>query len=224
MHQHQKDSNQSDGNVVRKIQLPLESGKILDKLTRSELDKFQNEFKTIITKGSSEGFSIFSFTQRELIKFHLERRYSTAHLLSEAHFKGIEHIISGGIIINPTGWIRGTIYRTIRELSRDTRKQRLRELPLEEEITADSREILDPQELVEDFSLVRQALNKLDPLNQRIITLKVVRRLSYQSISEMLLEEGYGSHTVTALRARKSRALKDLRRIYHLLKQSRSLD
>lgn len=154
--------------------------------------------------------SQFTKVKRDLKKFNLSGKYSEVYVLNEAYIRGIRLIRKGEKIHNPLAWIRTTCVNIIRELSREEKKNLDLTIDVPDVRSADA-------EFESDFSqkfmLMKRAFEQLTPVDQEILTLKVVNGLAWKKVAEELSQKGVNLNG-PALRKRKERAIKALRQIY----------
>ncbi|MBV6621382.1 MAG: sigma-70 family RNA polymerase sigma factor [Rivularia sp. (in: Bacteria)] len=176
---------------------------------------FDAEFETLLFPGSSSAHSMLGFILRSLAQFNLSRSFTVTEILIEAYVRGVKQIEKGEYIENPIPWIRSTSYNIIREYSR----QRNRICQLEEERIEPPTDcsLLDFKDVNEDLERVLLAFEKLDEEEKEILKLKIIEKLKWKEIIQVLEERGIRCKNEAALRKRKERALKHLREIYHSL-------
>lgn len=175
---------------------------------------FDAEFKTLLFPGSSSAHSMFGFIQRNLHQFNLSRRFTVTIILNEAYVRGVKQIEKGEYIEKPIPWVRSTSYNIIREYSRE----RNRICQLEQDIESPTNcSLLDFKEINENLEKVLLAFEKLDEEEKEVLRLKIVEKLTWKQIIQILERKGMIYKNEAALRKRKERALKHLRQIYHSL-------
>lgn len=176
---------------------------------------FDAEFEMLLFPGSSSAHSMQACILRSLAQFNLSRRLSVTEILIEAYVRGVRQIEKGEYIENPIPWIRFTSYNIIREYSRErNRNYQLEEDRVESPIDCS---LLDFKDINENFERVSFAFEKLDEIEKEILRLKIVKKLKWKDIIQVLEERGIRFKNEAALRKRKERALKHLREIYHSL-------
>lgn len=175
---------------------------------------FDAEFKTLLFPGSSSAHSMFSFIQRNLYQFNLSRRFTVTTILNEAYVRGVKQIEKGEYIEKPIPWVRSTSYNIIREYSREGNKI----CQLEQDIESPTNcSLLDFRDINENLEKVLLAFEKLDEEEKEILRLKIVEKLTWKEIIQVLERKDMTYKNEAALRKRKERALKHLRQIYHSL-------
>lgn len=174
---------------------------------------FDAEFETLLFPGSSSAHSMQAFILRSLAQFNLSRRLNVTEILIEAYVRGVRQIEKGEYIEKPIPWIRSTSYNIIREYSREcNRNYQIEEDKLESPVDCS---LIDSQDINENRVLL--AFEKLDEEEKEILRLKIVEKLKWKEIIQVLEKRGIIFKNETALRKRKERALKHLRQIYHSL-------
>jgi len=172
---------------------------------------FDKEFSDFSNPQSIKGRVIFASIRRVLRQFRLHKLYDEAFLLNEAYIRAIACIRRGLEIRNASAWLRGTIFRIVRELSREQQ----RTIPLEETFW-DIHTIVSPDEDLQDELLrLSTAIQLLSLQDQELLQMKVVENLSWTEIREIWKTRGYGDCAEATLRKRKERALSQLRKIYY---------
>ncbi|NER06205.1 MAG: sigma-70 family RNA polymerase sigma factor, partial [Okeania sp. SIO3C4] len=133
-------------------------------------------------------------------------------ILNEVYLRGIKALEEGKTINSLSGWIRGTAYNYIRELSRKESKYVTKSL----DWLQDSQQDGTLQDRVEKANnkveLLNEALKKLTLEEQRLLNYKEIQGLSWQEIASL---EEYQGITPSALRKRKERIIKKLREFCH---------
>lgn len=190
-------------------------------LTQVQRIQFDECVAIVIAKGDNSSLNIWISIRNMLRQFNLLNTYSESYILNVAYLRGIEAIQKGKTIVNPAGWIRVTAFNYVRELSR-TQKKRYVELDenhtqhcLQDPSQLEDFEDADPpSDRVQQMRIVRAALQKLQPLDQQVLKLKVIEGLSWKRISTILHNQGHKTYSVSTLRKRKSRALAKLHEQY----------
>ncbi len=119
-----------------------------------------------------------------------------------------------------SGWIRGTAYNYIRELSRkESKTKSFEELNMKESkyvtkslLQQDVSLQAQVEEVNNKLELLNEALKKLTSEEQKLLNYKAVQDLSWQEIESL---EEYQGITQSALRKRKERIIKKLHQCYH---------
>jgi hypothetical protein len=185
--------------------------------TGGNISTFNCAYLEVISPKTSTGRLIYAFIRRHLRNFKLSGSYSEDYILNEVYFRAREFILKGGIIINLSPWIKGTGYRVIQELARQSNTaDSLDNLTTE---VAD-KEDTTPEDWAEHFAALREAMTQLSPMDIRLLTLKVVKRNSWADIRSVMRIEGHGDAPESTWRKRKERALTRLRKRYHQIKPS----
>jgi RNA polymerase sigma factor (sigma-70 family) len=176
---------------------------------------FSDEFMGLLQPGNSAAVSMGAFLRRTLNVFHLLSFHSEKEVLSEVYIRAYGLIHEQGTTIdNPSAWVRKTSHNVIREWSRKGK----RSTALDWEIVDECEENQDDRLAVEaDLAILAKARQSLTAKEQRLLTLKIDENLSWQEIAALYTEKG-DSITEAALRQKKARVLKKLRRLYHTLR------
>ncbi|MEH2180502.1 sigma-70 family RNA polymerase sigma factor [Nostoc sp.] len=179
-------------------------------------EAFDEEFRVLLDSGSSSAHSMLAFIKRSLAQFNLSNSYTPTWVINEAYMRGIKLLATGKQIEKPLAWIRATAYNIIREQSRE----RSRFLRFEESMTEIhvNASLAFSEEIEEElFKRVNLAFEKLEPEEKEILSLKMIKNLSWKEIQLHLILQGKEVQNEATLRKRKERALKHLRSIYHSL-------
>lgn len=168
----------------------------------------------LLDRDSSSGRLLMAFIARTLRQFHLEQSYSLSYVFNESFIRGLQKIAAGESIRNPSAWLRSTAYRIIQELSRDQNKS----VPFEDQMLEGDVSLPALSDLQDDLRTIRLALQLLDPDDQKLLTLKIVEKRTWQEIQAILRAEGSSDCSEAVLRKRKERALIRLRKKFHALK------
>jgi RNA polymerase sigma factor (sigma-70 family) len=155
------------------------------------------------------GGILYAFIRRQLQRYHLDGCYSENDIFNEVYIRWTKTIASGTEIRNLQAWIRGCSINIIRELSRKHR----RTFTLEDyESCADTTpSALDVLEIREELIVLQRHFQTLNPIDQIILDLKIVKGYSWEKVRNILEEQGHGSFQVVSLRQRKARAMATLR-------------
>ncbi len=173
--------------------------------------RFRIEFLRVTDPDTKQGAILYAAVSRVLKSYRLSGLYSIIDVLNEAYERGVQ-ANQKKEIENVAGWIRRTGRNIASEWSR-----------LEDRtVSADERlanwpavDPLDGNDLSQELKRVRLATRKLEPRDQRILQLKIVERLPWSEVQQILRDEGFGDCTIVGLRKRKERALTRLRLLYH---------
>lgn len=184
-------------------------------------DKQIFDFIFISLLGSSNPSSkyLLKFIHFRLHSFQLDSIYSPFDVLNEAYLRGVQLINSGKKIIHYEGWIRGTCYNIIREMSRSQRKTRYESLDSHQAHQEIAINLLSEDELeaLEDLEKYKETLSTslslLQPQEREILLLRLIEELSWEEIHDILMNKGNNIST-TSLRQKGRRALERLRKLY----------
>ncbi|MGD1716614.1 sigma-70 family RNA polymerase sigma factor [Dapis sp. BLCC M172] len=183
-------------------------------------ESFNLEFRELLSRNNCESDSLFVYIRMRLNQFKLNKLYQPNDILNEVYMRGIKALEEGKTINSILGWIRGTAYNYIRELSRQESKTKsFEELSMKEsnyvtKSLLQQEESLQPQveEVNNKVEQLNEALKNLTPEEQKLLNYKTVQGLSWQEIHNL---EEYQGITPSALRKRKERIIKKLRQCYH---------
>lgn len=175
-------------------------------------ESFDLEFCELLRRNSHESDSLFVYIRMRINQFRLNKFYQPNDILNEVYKRAIKALEEGKTINSVSGWIRGTAYNYIRELSRKESKYVTKNL----DWLQDSQQDGTLQDRVEEANnkveLFNEALKKLTPEEQKLLNYKVFQNLSWQEIQSL---EEYQGFTESALRQRKARIIKKLREFCH---------
>ena len=179
-------------------------------LQRRDLDQAMADVLALANGNtpSPEGLQLWAFVRRTLHQFSLHRTYSEAYILNTAYLRAVDAINSGKCITRPYGWLRSAAQNYIRECDRAQKKT----TEFKEACTSVSSGNDPVYTTPENLIKLKTALEKLKPLEQRLLQLKVVEGKPWQVIQLELTAEGFGTYQIGALRKQKSRALAKLRK------------
>lgn len=180
-------------------------------------------FKILLEADTAEFRSLLAFIQYSLSRYNLTSYYSPSDVISEAYIRGIRLISTGKVISNPLAWIKRISFNIIRELSRKQSKDNKAIERAAADLTVDKIEVDKTNKIDDNLESVKEALDLLSPLDQRIITLRAVEGLSWSEIAKRLGSEGLidlqtDLKMAGRLRKRGSRAMQRLREMYHTVK------
>ena len=185
-------------------------------------ESFDLEFCELLHRNSHESDSLFVYIWMRINQFRLNKFYQPNDILNEVYKRGIKALEEGKTINSVSGWIRGTAYNYIRELSRKKSKTKSFEELSEKEskYVTKSLNLLQKYATIQDrfekannkIELLNEALKKLTLEEQRLLNYKEIQGLSWQEIASL---EEYQGITPSALRKRKERVIKKLREFCH---------
>lgn len=178
---------------------------------------FNFGFQNLLDPESASGLSFLAFIRWGLKQFRLDSFYSADDVLSEVYTRAYRLIHDEHIeIINLPAWAKRVAFNIIREWSR--RERRFEALDaLDREVTDESVHLsVDSSAVAKEIRTLLQAWQELDPDEQKLLQLKIVEELPWQEISSRYALENK-TISESALRKKKERALKHLRKIYHSL-------
>lgn len=185
----------------------------LDKAT--QIAQLSTCIEDVLNKSGREHRSLWIFVEKELRRFGLKNAYSISDVINEAYVRGIDSVHAGKIIVNPLAWLRTTCFNVIRELSRQQKKTvELNEEKHQDALLSYQHDNDDENELAHKrkrMTYLNAAFQKLSPLDQRLLTLKVEQGLPWAKIAIILEQEGFGQIPLHTLRKRKSRVQGKLR-------------
>jgi DNA-directed RNA polymerase specialized sigma24 family protein len=167
------------------------------------------EFLSLTDPKMPSGKSIYAYIRQQLTFFHLSGSYTENYILNEVYLRGISKVDK---INNLRPWIKGTARLFIKELARKDSKlvfldeENLSEAPQEEELNWQ-----------EHIAALHKALKQLNPIDEKLLNLKIVESKSWAEIRCVMRIEGHGDELEATWRKRKERALLKLRKIYHQL-------
>lgn len=212
----QTKQNEIEQNEIEQIEEQLRQQ------TKQKLADFNAQFAELMSRDSFDGRLVFAFTRRLLMQFRLKGTYSEAYVINEAYIRGAKIINKGDTIRKFSSWLRGTIYNIVRELSRGRIRDSSDEFNEEIDQQLQSSLIAD-ENLNYELELIRLAYEMLDANDKQLLNLKVVERNTWNEIREILIAKGGKVPSVSALRKRKERALANLRKLYHEVKESSNM-
>lgn len=194
----------------------------LAQLIKEKREEFDAQFAEKLSHNNSDGRILFAFTRRLLVQFRKKGSYSEAYVINEAYTRGVVLINKGGTIRKFSPWLRGTIYNIVRELSRGKKRENIAEF--NEEICYQSQHSLIAEEdLNHELHLIRLAYEMLDAKDKQLLNLKIIERHTWREISEILRTKEGKVPSESALRKRKERALANLRKLYHEVKETSNM-
>lgn len=189
---------------------------------KNKLAEFNTRFSELMCHGNSDGRILFAFTRRLLMQFNQKDYYREAYIINEAYTRGVQIINKGDTIRKFSPWLRGTIYNIVRELSRGKKRENLAEF--NEEIHYQTQySLIAEEDLNHELHLIKLAYEMLDPNDKQLLNLKIVERYTWREISEILRAKGGKTPSESALRKRKERALVNLRKLYHEVKETSNM-
>ncbi|NEP80378.1 MAG: sigma-70 family RNA polymerase sigma factor [Okeania sp. SIO3B3] len=185
-------------------------------------EKFDLEFRELFTRNNRESDSLFIYIRMRLNQYNLNKLYEPNYILNEVYSRGIKALEEGKTINSILGWIRGTGFNVIRELSKKKSKTKSFEELSEKESKYVTKSLNLRQqdatlqnwveEVNNEVELLNEALKKLTPEEQRLLNYKEIRGLSWQEIASL---EEYQGIKPSALRKRKERIIKKLCEFCH---------
>lgn len=183
----------------------------MENIDLREKKTWESEFLALTDYKSLSGRSVYAYIRQQLLFFHLSGYYSENYIINEVYLRGISKIDK---INNLRPWIKGTARLVIKELARKDSKvissdgESFFELIQEEE---------EETNLEESIETLNKALKQLNPIDQRLVNLKIVENKSWSEIRDVMRNEGHGDELEATWRKRKERTMRKLRKIYHQL-------
>jgi DNA-directed RNA polymerase specialized sigma24 family protein len=181
----------------------------------------EQELSLLFDPNTPSGASFLAFTRRSLKQFHLNGSCTSGEILSEIYIRAAKLVRGQGVkILNPPAWFRKTAYNIIRERHR----QQQRFVQLEENALPQTGvSLVQDGDLEGDITIMAMAFQLLSEEEQDILNRKVIDQLSWQQIRELFVQRGLDI-SEPALRKRKERALKSLKKIFEQLKSCPASD
>lgn len=187
-------------------------------------ERFDLEFRALLDRNNPDTRSIWTFVERTLHQYEMDACGITAgEVLNEAYSRGVRHILEKKQpIVNPLGWIRLAAHNIIREYSRS----RQRCLSLETVSPSDSQlivagrmeSLVTEEEIELNIRILYAALEQLKPREREILIWRHMNSLTWCEVGQRLIDCGEGAVSETTLRQQGSRALTQLRKLFHTLK------
>jgi RNA polymerase sigma factor (sigma-70 family) len=159
--------------------------------------------------GKISGGVLYAFIRRQLQRYQLSGGYSENDILHEAYIRCRKAIDHGIEVKNQQAWLRGCSINIIREILR--KEQKTVNIENYESYSDAAPSALDALEFREEIAILQRELQGLKQIDKILLDLKVVKGYSWEQISHILEEQGYGSFQVVSLRKRKARALAALK-------------
>jgi DNA-directed RNA polymerase specialized sigma24 family protein len=186
-------------------------------------NQFRADVQALMRPHNPEGLSLRLFIRQKLHQFKLNTICSEDEILHEAFLRGVKRTESGITIQRPGAWLRTTALNVIRESSRSHRRNPSIQFDglTEHEQARIEKEHLTwvgnctciSSEICESYlQSVMNAYQELQPLDRKIIYLKVVHGLSWREVAEKLSSEDKVPHREAALRKRGQRIFERLRK------------
>lgn len=156
------------------------------------------------------GHDVLSYIQRKIHQYHLNGFCDADDILADTYERTIQKVDEGTEINNLVAWTKHVAFRCIQERSRTAKKT----IPLEYDVP----NIATPSEELnnQNFEILSQALLKLSKEHRQVLYWKVMQGLSWDAVQEQI----GGKASVAALRKRKERAIKELRKQFHAIERS----
>jgi DNA-directed RNA polymerase specialized sigma24 family protein len=180
-------------------------------------------FQELISTNHPETISLLASINHSLHQNKLHTRYSVSEIVNEVYCRAYRACKRKEYIFNPRAWIRATSYNVIQEYRRREAKQ----IPVEPHyldlFVADSWEetyAVDTQAISEALT---QCCNMLNAEQQLMLRLRLWNNLSWEQVSEYLIQAGYKERRTATLRKAYERLLKRLRKEIHKILPADSL-
>ena len=173
----------------------------------------------ISQKGNQDTIGFWVSIQSELMRYGLERSFKVADILHEAYERGIKAINDGKKIPSPFAWLRLTCRNIIKE------KQRycVRNSQFDDDdellyLDAGANDLAPSEAEIKQARLrAKRAFELLPPLEREIIDLQLFQKKSWQDVQRALIKTGWGEYSLPALRKRKERAVKQMKKHFQNL-------
>jgi hypothetical protein len=208
-------NSKTDLDFIKESLATIDLATPLGRLIQSYIQQFigifawEIEFLSLTDPKMPSGKSIYAYIRQQLTFFHLAEYYTENYVLNEVYLRGISKVNK---INNLRPWIKGTARLFIKELARKDSKlvfldeENISEAPQEEEINWQ-----------EHIVALHKALKQINPIDEKLLNLKIVEGKSWSEIRIFMRIEGHGDELEATWRKRKERALLKLRKIYHKL-------
>ncbi|MDJ0708434.1 MAG: sigma-70 family RNA polymerase sigma factor [Leptolyngbyaceae cyanobacterium MO_188.B28] len=190
--------------------------------TEDVLDK---AIKEILNPENPDPYSTIPYITRTLRQFHLSSRIEAGDILFEAYMRGKTRLRKGTIIRDARAWLRVTAFNIIREKYRKLKLQPPTDPDLLDFISKASEQGWISQTFINSrIDTLWEALDimkKIQPENAELLHLKYIDGLSWREVRDLLAANGNTLVNEETLRKRASRAIKQLRQIFHQVESDR---
>ncbi len=156
----------------------------------------------------------YAFIRRILRQYNLDTVHTENDILNEVFLRALEKLDRQETIMNLQAWIRSASLNVVREWSRKQQKT----ISIGDRDIPDVTIVESPLDLLEssqnfnrEVAALHSAFRELQPLDQVILELKVIKGYSWETVNQILQAEGFGCFSITALRKRKQRSLNRLK-------------
>jgi RNA polymerase sigma factor (sigma-70 family) len=186
--------------------------------------RLDEEMRALLYFRNPDTYSVITSVQRSLRQFHLEGYYEVSDILHEAYCRGIKSIQAGKTVERWLAWIRSTAFNIIRESSKKEQKSQSIDSnsPYLESILHMTQEsLIEDREIDDNLKALQQSLKMINKGDAKLLKLQHLEGLSWREIAQRLVAEGGEAQSEQALRQRGCRAKKQLRQIFHTLKQTK---
>jgi DNA-directed RNA polymerase specialized sigma24 family protein len=176
--------------------------------SRQQVDEV---FEGLFSLNNPDGRIVLAYIQKVLCQYGLWKAYEAKDILVEVYSRCVQTTEKGETIRIPVAWIKRTATNVIRELKREAEKIDFYKLEQEPYWTDD---FLLTITFRYDLKAMKQAFECLDSEDQKLLSLRVINRLSWREVSQHFVVNGEVEANEGALRQRGFRALKKLRKLY----------
>jgi RNA polymerase sigma factor (sigma-70 family) len=185
---------------------------------RATLAEFESQFASLVDRRKPESQAFRAFIQRYLRMWRLESLYDVDDVLNEAYIRAMPIVRSGRSIKHVSAWVRATALNILREsFRRHSRDTLLLEDSLDRLTSNTADQLAEQEDFATKAEIVNLALQRLTVNDQRLLSLRYWKGLSWQAIAELLEKEDGIAPGLPTLRQRASRAVKNLKQQYDLL-------
>ncbi|MCG8368690.1 MAG: hypothetical protein MJA27_35820 [Pseudanabaenales cyanobacterium] len=190
--------------------------------TEDVLDK---AIKEILNPENPDPYSTIPYITRTLRQFHLSSRLEASDILFEAYMRGKMRVRTGTIIRDARAWLRATSFNVVREKYRKLKLQPPTDPDLLDFMSKATEKSWISQTLINSrIDTLWEALDimkQIQPENAELLHLKYIDGLSWREVRDLLAAKGNALVNEETLRKRASRAIKQLRQIFHEVESER---
>lgn len=180
---------------------------ILPSKQNNYLEDFDEEFSFMLKQ---HGHDILSYIERKLYQYRLTGNCDRDEILNDVYLRTREKVEGGLVINNLVAWTKRVSFHCVTERSRSKGKT----TTLDHDIP--DIEINCEEDNTESFKILGKAFVQLSEKYRQVLYWKVIQGLSWRAVKE----EIGGSVSVSTLRKRKERAIKELRKQFHEIERA----
>lgn len=189
----------------------------------ARLRSFNEELTILFHPNSRARLWLISSIKKNIKAYGLAHKVDAWDILSEAYTRAVKFITDGGIIWNPISWLKTASVFIIHEQRRKLNWNNTISIPEMDWFEDNFEEEIQDIEFI-SYQLhlapqLHQALESLTQMERNLLFWREIDQFSWKKIQQILISRGESASSLVALRKRKERAFKKLRKAFLLVRR-----